>query len=154
VRDRGEERRIGLDQQPLRRQRLRRFLQVLRVPEGDDSRDGDEETEIERLAGEIGAGGEAMDDAGERPLPHLLGQDPRRILFRVAGMDDQRQPGLPRGADMGAEAGALPLAIAMIVIIIEAALADRHDARVPRLLDQGFGLDVGMGVGVVRVDAD
>src|SRR5688500_785724 len=55
---------------------------------------------------------------------------------------------------MGPEAVALPVAVAMVVIEIEAALADSDDPRVRRPFHQIGGLHVGMGVRLVRMDPD
>ena len=64
------------------------------------------------------------------------------------------RPVVARRLDMRAEALALGGAVGLVVIIIEPALADRDHARVRRRLDQRRGAEVGMGVGLVRVDAD
>jgi hypothetical protein len=69
-------------------------------------------------------------------------------------MDHERQPGFPRSVDMRLEALALRLPVRLVVIIIEAALADRDYARMIGGFDQRRGAEVGMGVGLVRVDAD
>ena len=82
-------------------------------------------------------------------LEHLGG-----VVLGVAGVDDERQPGLPRRLDMRLEPLALRRAVGLVVKIIEAALADRDDARVVGRLDQRCGAEVRMGIGLVRVDAD
>ena len=51
------------------------------------------------------------------------------VVLGVAGVDDQRQAGLARGVDMRLEPLALRLAVGLVVIIIEAALADRDHTR-------------------------
>ena len=76
------------------------------------------------------------------------------VVLGVAGVDDQRQAGLPRRLDMRLEALALRRAVGLVVIIIEPALADRDHARMVGGLDQRRRAEVGMGVGLVRVDAD
>ena len=86
---------------------LRRFLQVLGVLERHDARQGDVEAEVERLAGEIRAAGEAMKDAGDAPFPTAAAEDLGRVVLGVAGVDDKRQAGLPRRLDMCLEALAL-----------------------------------------------
>ena len=75
-------------------------------------------------------------------------------LLGIAGVDDERQAGLPRRVDMRLEALALRRAVGLVVIIIEAALADRDHPRMIGGLDQRGGAEVGMRVGFVRVDAD
>ena len=64
------------------------------------------------------------------------------------------RPVVARRLDMRGEALALGGAVGLVVIIIEPALADGDDARVRRRLDQRRGAEVGMGIGLVRVDAD
>ena len=149
-----EERRVGFDQQPVERQPRRGLLQIPGVLERHDARDRDVEAQIQRDIGKSAARGEAMDDAGIGALPHFLAQDRGGIVLGIAGVDDDRQPGLARGGDMRAEARLLPVAVAMVVIIIEPALADADDARMRGALDQLGGVDIGMLVGLVRMDAD
>jgi hypothetical protein len=47
----------------------------------------------------------------------------------LARVDDQRQAGLPRRGDVGAEARSCASRGAVVVKIVEAGLADRDDAR-------------------------
>ena len=65
-----------------------------------------------------------MDQAGEGALGVFLLQHVAGLGVGVAGMDDQRQAGLARRRDMGAEALGLLGARAVLVIEIEAGLAD------------------------------
>src|SRR3546814_13696991 len=67
----GEEGRIGFYQKPLTGQARRRILKVARVLERHDPRYGDKKTEFQSLVGEILAGGEAMDHAGDRKSTRL-----------------------------------------------------------------------------------
>src|SRR3546814_314640 len=83
-----EEGRIGFYQKPLTGQARRRILKVARVLERHDPRYGDKKTEFQSLVGEILAGGEAMDHAGERALPHFFGEEEGGILLRIARVDD------------------------------------------------------------------
>lgn len=124
-----EERSVRLDQHLVRGKPFCRFLQVRRVLERDDSRQRDEEAEVEALAGKVGRSREAVEDAADAPFPDGGGQDFGRVFLRVAGMDDERQPGLPRGLDMRFEAIALRMAVRLVVIIIEPALADGDHTR-------------------------
>src|SRR3546814_20259141 len=103
---------------------------------------------------EIGAGGEAMDDAGEGPLPHFLGEDGVRVVFGVAGVNDDGKAAFACGSDVGAEAVALPVAVGVVIVEVEAAFADAADARMAGALDEGIGFDVGRGVGLGRGDPD
>src|SRR5205085_7090167 len=75
-------------------------------------------------------------------------------LLRLAGVDDQRQARLARGGDMGAEGGALPLPVAMVVIIIEPGLADPDHPLMRRPLDEKRRIDVRMLVRLMGMDAD
>src|SRR3546814_9434989 len=95
-----------------------------------------------------------MDDAGEGPLPHFLGEDGVRVVFGVAGVNDDGKAAFACGSDVGAEAVALPVAVGVVIVEVEAAFADADDARMAGALDEGFGFDVGMGVGLVRVNPD
>ena len=88
------------------------------------------------------------------PSLHRALEDLGGVVLGVAGVDDQRQAGLPRRLDMRLEALALRRAVGLVVIIIEPALADRDHARMVGGLDQRRGAEVGMGVGLVRMDAD
>ncbi len=55
---------------------------------------------------------------------------------------------------MRAKARLLPFAVAVIVIIIEATLPDADDARMAGTFDQLGGVDMGMGIRLMRVNAD
>ena len=94
-----------------------------------------------------------MENSGDAALSHGFGQDLRRIALRLARMHDQRQPGLPRGIDMRFEPLALRRAVRLVVIIIEAALADRNHPRMVRGFDQRRCAEVGMRIGLMRVYA-
>src|SRR3546814_6083078 len=55
---------------------------------------------------------------------------------------------------MRPKAHLLTCAVAVVIVIIEAGLADRNDARMIGRIDQPRRVHIGMGVGLVRVDAD
>ena len=95
-----------------------------------------------------------MDQRRKGPLPHLLAQNPQRIALRIAGMDNQRQAGGARHMDMRAKQGLLRGAVGMVVIIIEAGLADGHHPGVRRSLQQNPLAHIGVFIGLMRVDAD
>ena len=57
-------------------------------------------------------------------------------LVGIARMDDQRQAGLARRGDVGAEALGLLVARAVLVVEVEAGLADADDLGMARRLDQ------------------
>ena len=69
-------------------------------------------------------------------------------------MDDERQSGLARGGDMRAEALLLHVARAVVVMIVEPRLADRHHLGMTRDLDQFLDHDIGLLGGIVRMRAD
>ena len=94
-----------------------------------------------------------MDHAGIGALPHLVAQNFGGIIFGIAGVDDDRQSGFARCDDVTAKARALTVTVAVVVIIIEAAFADPHYARMRGTANQFCGVDIGMLVGFVRVDA-
>ena len=72
--------------------------------------------------------GEAVHHAA-RLARALLAHDAERVLGGVARVDHQRLAALARGADVGAEALALPLGVALDAEVVEAGLADRDDLR-------------------------
>ena len=69
-------------------------------------------------------------------------------------MDHQRQAGFAGGGDMGAEALLLRVARAVVVVVVEPRLADRHHLGMAGARDQVGGADVELLVGVVRMGAD
>ena len=95
-----------------------------------------------------------MQHGREGALPRFLFQNPRHIGVGFARMDDQRQPGFARGRNMLAKALCLRVARALVVVIVEAGLADRHDFRIFRQSDQRFGVDIQFLMRVVRMGAD
>ena len=95
-----------------------------------------------------------MENAGKAPLPRLVDQDFGHVLVRVAGMDDERQPGFARGPDVGAEVGALILARAAVVVVIEPGLADADHQGIAGKLDQALGRRDAFGLDLMRMDAD
>ena len=72
----------------------------------------------------------------------------------LARMDHQRQAGLARGGDMGAEALRLRVARRLVVVIVEPGLADRHHLRMRRQPHQFVGRHVELFGGIVRMRAD
>src|SRR5207253_411579 len=111
-------------------------------------------SQIQCLAGETGACGEAVDYPRIRPLPHFLGQDFGSIRLGIARVDDDRQACVARRCEMGAKAGTLSFTVAVIVIIIETGLADADHALMRGTLDQRGSLYVRMLVRLVGMNAD
>ena len=110
--------------------------------------------ERDRAASQIATAGETMQHGREGALPALLFENARGIVVGLARMDDQRQPGLARRGDMAAKAALLRLARRVVVVIIEAGFADRHDFGMPRARDQIGRAHVELFMGVMRVRAD
>ena len=82
------------------------------------------------------------------------GQDFRDIVIGVAGMDDERQPGLARRRDMADEALALHITRGVVVVVVEPGLADGDHLRLRGDGDEIGGRHVGFLGGVVGMRAD
>jgi hypothetical protein len=95
-----------------------------------------------------------VQDGGEGALPHLFLEDSRHVVVGLARMDHQRQPGFARRGDVVAEAAFLRLARAVVVVIVEPGLTDRHDLGMARARHQIGRGDVELLVGAVRMGAD
>ncbi|ENN87118.1 hypothetical protein RHSP_04597 [Rhizobium freirei PRF 81] len=148
-------RRVGFDQQPIMRDRLGDVAQFLRLREGQDAGKGNIAAQFHACAGKGRAGGEAMEDEGESPLPCFFGQNRGHVLVGAAAMDDQRQLRFARGRNMAQEACLLVRWIDGIVEVIETRLADCDDFLV--LICQPheiLGLDVQLLIGAVRMRTD
>ena len=95
-----------------------------------------------------------MQHGGEGALPCFLFEDARHVVVGVARMDHQRQPGFARRRDMSAKAALLRVARRVVVVIVEAGLADRHDFGVPRARDEVARRHMQFLMGVMRMSAD
>ena len=69
-------------------------------------------------------------------------------------MDDQRQARLPRHRDVGAEQGSLGRAVGVVVVIIEPGFANRNNPGMFGRGEQDTLTQIGMVIGLMRVDAD
>src|SRR5688572_16837310 len=118
--------RIGFDQHALQRHLTRDLPQRRRVLEGDDPGKGDVEAQRQRRARDLPGAREAMHDAAHLPGA-LLVHDAQGILGRLPHMDDERLAAATCGADMGAEALALPFGIALDAVVIQPGFPDRND---------------------------
>ena len=85
----------------------------------------------------LGSRAEAVNHAGERPLRVLLLEDVAGLPVGVASVDDQRQAGLARRSDVGAEALDLLGPRAVLVVEVEAGLADA-DAETGDMLEEEY----------------
>ncbi len=95
---------------------------VERVLERDDAGEADEGADGERPRGFVGTAGEAVED---HPLGHALGgEDVERVVPGVAGVDDERQRPLVGDGDLRRERVPLHVAGRVVVVVVEAALAD------------------------------
>src|SRR6185369_7930786 len=153
MRDRREEGRVGLDKHLVGGKPFGRRLEVGCVLEGHNPRQRDVETEVEALARELGRAGEAVEYSGYAPFPARCLEDLGRIGLSLARMDHKREAGLARGFDMRLEALALGRTVGLVVVIIEPALPDRDHARVIGAFDERSRSEVGMSVGLVRVNS-
>ncbi len=95
-----------------------------------------------------------MDHAGEGALPVLVFQDVAGLVVGVARVDNQRQASLTGGYDVGPEALGLLVARAVVVMEVEAGLADAHHLGMARRRDQPVGVALPLVLGLVRMDAD
>ena len=136
------------------RQRRCRRLKIFGVLERQNTGQRDVESQCKGLFGKGSAGRKAVNHAGESPLPHFLRQDRDCVGLGGARVDDQRQAGFSSGGDMGAEASPLPVAVAVIIEIIESGFTNPDDPGMRGSRNQSGRVDVGMRVRFVRVDAD
>ena len=128
-RNRGTERRIGLHQYALQRQRLGGFAKVFGILESNDTGKRDHHSEPYRTFGQFLAGRKTVQLAGERTARVFLLKDPCCVRFRVSRVDDQRQPGLACGLYMRAKVSFLDIARSLVVKEIKPRLANSHDFR-------------------------
>ena len=135
---------------------MRHRLQFLGALERDDAR----ERNIETLGhGGFGHGqrfGEAVHDAGHATgvrAGALFLHQADRVVAGGARVDDQGLAGFARGANVDAEALALPFQVAFETVIVQAGFADGDDLRVVGQLDQLLHGRL-RRVFIVGVDAD
>jgi hypothetical protein len=95
-----------------------------------------------------------VQDEGEGTLPCFLLEDISHVVIGVTGVDDQRQSGFPGCRDVHAKPLGLGVAWRLVVEIIKAGLADRHNFRVLCQPDQICGRHVEFFRSVVRMGAD
>ena len=149
-----EIRRVGFDENAVRRQFGGNGAQRGRVLEGQNARERDEEPERYGAAGKVGAAGETMQHGGEGALPRFFLENASGVVVGLARMDHQRQPGLARRPDVGAKAALLILPRAAVVVVVEPGFADRDHLGMPRVGNQVGRSHVQFLVGVMRMGAD
>ena len=96
-----------------------------------------------------------MEEALECPAPALLLEDALGVGVGIARVHDKRQCGATCCRGVGAKGARLGLARAVLVVVIEARLADADHAGMPREPGQQLGV-VGplLHRGLVRMHAD
>ena len=87
------------------------------------------EAHVDRGEPELRARAVAVDHAGESPFGHRVAQDRDGVAVGVPGVDDQRQPARTGGREMGAEDRGLHVSWAVLVVVIQPALADLGYSR-------------------------
>src|SRR6185437_4485905 len=107
-----------------------------------------------RPHGKIAPAGEAMQHGREGALPVFLLQNARHVGVALAGMDHQRQPARARRCNVRAQALFLRVARAVVIMVIEPGLADRHHLGMARALQEIVRADVEFFVRVLRMRPD
>src|ERR1700731_1499129 len=92
-----------------------------------------------------------MKKALKSALPHFVLQDRGEVGVRVAGMNDDGQPAVPGGGDMGAENSRGNVTRCLVVMIIESGFANAYAFRVPGQLNQTVLGDLGFFMQVMRM---
>ncbi len=95
-----------------------------------------------------------MQHRAERPLRHLLFENPARVLIGIAAVNDERQSGNARRLDMQAEAVLLVGNGTFLVEIIEPRLTDRHHLGVRGAFDDLLQPNVALLRRIMRMRAD
>ena len=125
--------RVGLDQEAVGRQRRGDRAQVVGFLEGQDAGERDREAERDGAARRgRGPPVKQCSTAGKAPFPVSSSRIARHVVVGLARMDHQRQAGFARGGDVVAEAVLLRVARAVVVVIVEPGLADRHHLGMAR----------------------
>jgi len=133
--------RIGFDQHAIERHAFGNFFEFFSLFESHNAGKGNVETQIERCVGHLLRFGKAVEYAADF-VGFFFAQNAQRVFTCGAGMDNQRQAGFTRGADMAAKALALPFQIASQAIVIQTGFTYRHhffpSGQLDELLNRGF----------------
>jgi hypothetical protein len=151
VRDGREVRRIGFDEQLLSWDQSEKIV-VAPFPERHDATEGDAPAGIyrelrQRVRARVAV--QHTQDAGASSFA----DERARVILGIAGVDNNRPVFLPGERELSRERGALRLTRGVVVVVVEAALADRHRAISEALAEPR---DVALGIkrgSIVRVDA-
>jgi len=144
---------VGLQYQPVERHLPEDLPQVLAFGEGDPAADAEVEPQPDQPLGVRRRPPEAVRDAADL-AGALFGEDSAQVVVGIAAVHDERPIERPGEPDMGAKDVVLGGPAGVIVVVIEARLADGDDAGIggyPVQRLEGIG---GASPGVVGVDAD
>ena len=123
VRDRGQVRAVGLDEEPVRRADRGRGAQVLGGLERDDAAEGEVGTEVQAAPGLVGAAGEAVEDRAVRHAGR--GEQVEGLRPRLPRVDHEREVVVDGELDLRGEHLPLGVERRVLVVQVEPALADR-----------------------------
>ena len=107
----------------------RDVAQVLRILEGEDAGERDIVAELDGSHRQIAAAGEAMQHGREGALPAFLFQNPRHVGVASRAWITSGRPVSRAAAMCWRKPLRLRVARGVVVVIVEAGLADRHDFR-------------------------
>ncbi len=124
MRDRGEVRAVGLDQQTIVGALGRGGADVVGALERDDPGEAEVRPSVEGASRFVGTAGEAVEDEPLRDALRI--EHVERVVPGVTGVDHERQADVVRQGDLGGERLALSRTGRVVVVVVEAALADRH----------------------------
>ncbi len=115
---------VGLDEVAIGRNVGGDGANFLGISEGYDAREGNVSPQGQGAGGEVAAGGEAVENEGEGPLPGFFLEDGGHVVVGGAAVDNQWKTGDAGGGDVAAETGRLRLARGVVVEVVEARFAD------------------------------
>ena len=151
IRDRCEVGTVALDEEPVvgdeREERV-----VGPFLERDDAAEGDVPAGGEGIAGECVRSREAVEHSAD-PGPTGLTDHCRGVVLGLAGVDDDRAPGLLRDGELVGEGAALERPGRVVVVVVETAFPDGDGAIGHRGSDRGGVLSGVVSGRIVRMHA-